>query len=224
MNKFSPLTLHILPAGLGQFFLLEYPHGLYGIDCSTPGKEQILLAKLNELGRSDLKLIWITHAHYDHYGSAARLRELTGARIGVHPADAEYLTRGQSPLGAARGRGRIYPFAQPFANLLRPLRAAPPDFTLEDGETLECFGLDATVYHTPGHTPGHSSLVLGDGTAFAGDLIGSSSHPHIQNLLATGWEQLPGSLRYLQAAHPTIVYSGHARRPISGEALQQIQP
>ncbi|WP_236709900.1 MBL fold metallo-hydrolase [Longilinea arvoryzae] len=218
------LILHILPAGLGQFFLLEYPHGLYLIDCSTPGKENILLARLNELGRSDLRLIWITHAHYDHYGSAARLRELTGARIGVHPADADFLARGESPLGSARGRSRIYPMAQPVARLLRPLRPTPPDFTLEDGQTLERFGLDATVLHTPGHTPGHTCLVLGDGTAFAADLIASSSQPHLQNLLATHWESLPGSLRHLQNAQPRTIYSGHSRRPISGAALQHIQP
>ncbi len=223
MNDENSLRLHILPAGLGQFFLLEYPHGLYLIDCSTPGKEGILLAKLKELGRSDLRLIWITHAHYDHYGSAARLRELTGARIGVHPADADYLVRGASPLGAARGRGRIYPLAQPVARLLRPLRPAPPDFTLEDGQTLERFGLDATVLHTPGHTPGHSCLALADGTAFAADLIGSSSHPHLQNLIATDWALLPGSLRHLQSAQPQTIYSGHSCRSISGEALQQIQ-
>ncbi len=223
IGSHSP-TLHILPAGLGQFFLLEYPHGLYLIDCSTPGKENVLLSKLNELGRSDLRLIWITHAHYDHYGSAARLRELTGARIGAHPADADFLARGESPLGFARGRGRIYPIAQPLARLLRPLRPAPPDFTLEDGQTLERFGLDATVLHTPGHTPGHTCLVLGDGTAFAADLIASSSQPHLQNLLATQWESLPGSLRHLQAAQPRTIYSGHSRRPIDGAALQKIQP
>lgn len=217
------MTLHILPAGLGQFFLLEYPHGLYGIDCSTPGNEGILLAKLKELGRSDLRLIWITHAHYDHYGSAARLRELTGARIGAHPADADFLVRGESPLGSARGHGWIYPMAQPLARLVRPLRPAPPDFTLEDGQTLERFGLDATVLHTPGHTPGHTCLALADGTAFAADLIGSSSRPHLQNLLATHWELLPGSLRHFQAAQPQIIFSGHSHRPIDGAALQQIQ-
>lgn len=217
------MKLHILPAGLGQFFLLEYPHGLYLIDCATPGKESILLARLKALGRSDLRLIWITHAHYDHYGSAARLRELTGAPIGVHPADADALARGESPLGVTRGHGRIYPLAQPIVRLLRPLPAARPDFTLEDGETLERFGLDASVLHTPGHTPGHTAVLLADGTAFAADLVGSSSHPHLQNLLATDWGQLAGSLRHLQAAHPALVYSGHSRRPFTGEALQRIQ-
>lgn len=217
------MQLHILPAGLGQFFLLEYPHGLYLIDCSTPGKEGILLAKLRELGRDDLKLIWVTHAHYDHYGSAAALREITDAVIGAHPADAAYMVRGESPLGTTRGHGFIYILGQPLVRRLKPLRPAPPDFTLEDGETLERFGLEATVLHTPGHTPGHTCLLLAGGTAFAADLIGSSRQPHAQSLLATDWSQIPASLAHLQAAQPRIVYMGHSRRPVSSEAFQQIR-
>ena len=218
------MKLHILPAGLGQFFLLEDPHGLFLIDCSTPGKEDVLLAKLRELGRSDLKLIWITHAHYDHYGSAAALRRLTGARIGAHPADADDLARGGSPLGSPRGYGFLYLLGQPLARRIHPLPPAPPDFTLEDGETLERFGLEATVLHTPGHTPGHTCLLLANGTAFAADLIGSPRRPHAQNLLATDWRQIPPSLAHLQATHPEVVYMGHSRRPITGQALQGIRP
>jgi glyoxylase-like metal-dependent hydrolase (beta-lactamase superfamily II) len=106
--------------------------------------------------------------------------------------------------------------------LFKPLPAAPPDFTLEDGETLERFGLDATVLHTPGHTPGHTSLVLAGGAAFAADLIGKTPSPRLQTLLATDWEQLPASLAHFQAAQPEWVYTGHSRRPFDGETLQQI--
>src|SRR5659263_83973 len=83
MNAKSSITLHILDCGFGLGFLVEAPGGLFLIDCGSPGQHQKVLEKMHELGRSDLKLIWITHAHYDHYGSAAALRDLTGARIGV---------------------------------------------------------------------------------------------------------------------------------------------
>jgi glyoxylase-like metal-dependent hydrolase (beta-lactamase superfamily II) len=179
---------------------------------------------MKELGRADLKLIWITHAHYDHYGSAAGLRELTGARIGVHPADAESLVAGQSPLGTARRYGFIYPLAQSLVNRVWPLPATSPDFTLEDGETLERFGLDASVLHTPGHTPGHTCLLLPGGTAFAGDLIASFPTSRLQGLLATGWSQLPNSLARFQAARPEWIYAGHSQRPIPGRTLQKISP
>lgn len=218
-----PITLHILDCGLGLGFLLETSRGLFLIDCGSPGQELKVLEKMKELGRTDLKLIWITHAHYDHYGSAAALRKLTGARIGAHSADAESLTCGRSPLGTPRQYGFIYFIAQPLVSLALPLHPTPPDFTLEDGDSLESYGLEAVAVHTPGHTPGHSSLLLKNGTAFAGDLIGGSAHPHVQSLLATDWSQLSGSLDHLQAAQPDWVYSGHSHHPVPGSLFQQIK-
>jgi glyoxylase-like metal-dependent hydrolase (beta-lactamase superfamily II) len=37
--------------------------------------------------------------------------------------------------------------------------------------SLEGFGLNGKVFHTPGHTNGCVSLVLEDGRAFTGDLV-----------------------------------------------------
>jgi glyoxylase-like metal-dependent hydrolase (beta-lactamase superfamily II) len=217
------MKLHILDCGLGLGFLVETSAGLYLVDCGSPGKEVVVLDKLRELGRADLKIIWITHAHYDHYGSAARLRELTGAKIGTHPLDVGSLIAGHTPMGTPRGYGFIYFLLQPLASLLRPLDPVEPDFTLDDGESLERFGLEASIIHTPGHTPGSSTLLLSEGTAFASDLLGSVSQPHLQSLLATGWSQLPLSLKHLQAAKPKLVYAGHSHRPIPGDKFQAMQ-
>src|SRR5512133_2255576 len=141
MSQKSSTTLHILDCGFGLGFLVEAPTGLFLIDCGSPGQEQKVLEKMHELGRSDLKLIWITHAHYDHYGSAADLRELTGAQIGIHPADADDLAAGKSHLGTARRYGFVYKIIQPVVNAVWHLKPTKPDFTLEDGESLDRFGL-----------------------------------------------------------------------------------
>lgn len=212
--------IHPISCGLGYAFLVEMPSGLFLVDSGSPGQHGRVLAKMKALGREDLKLIWITHAHYDHYGSAAALRQQTGARIGVHPADAPSMARGESTLGSLRHYGRLFPLAQAALQRAWALPPTKPDFTLEDGETLAGFGLDATVLHTPGHTPGHSCLLLADGTAFAGDLLGRRSQPRLQALAATDWSQLPGSLARLQAESPLWVYSGHAAHPIPGMLLQ----
>jgi hydroxyacylglutathione hydrolase len=208
---------------LGIAFLIESAHGLFLIDTGSPDQEDHVLAKMRALGRTDLKLIWITHAHYDHYGSAAALREQTGARIGVHPLDAGSLRSGLSPLGSAHAYGFFFPLAQQVANQIHPLRVTPPDFTLEDGETLDSFGLNASLLHTPGHTPGHTCLLLADGTAFAADLIARKPWPRLQGLLATDWSQLPGSLARLQSVRPQWVYTGHSPHKMPGALIHQIK-
>jgi len=216
--------VHIYPlaCGLGFAFQIEAPRGLFLVDSGSPGQQERVLAKMKALRRTDLKLIWITHAHYDHYGSAAALRELTGARIGVHPQDARSLIIGHSPLGTPHYYGFIFALVQPMVNRIWSLPATPPDFILEDGETLERFGFNASVLHTPGHTPGHSCLLLPNSTAFAADLIASFPSSRLQFLVATDWSQLPNSIRRFQAAQPEWTYSGHSQHPIPGMMLQKI--
>jgi glyoxylase-like metal-dependent hydrolase (beta-lactamase superfamily II) len=216
------MRIHPLSSGLGFTFLLEDTHGLFLIDAGSPGQQARVLAKMKALGRTDLKLIWITHAHYDHYGSAAALRELTGAPIGVHAADADYLSAGGSPLGTPHDLGFVFTLGLPLVNRVWPLPVTPPDFTLQDGDTLERFGLNASILHTPGHTPGHTCLLLPDRIAISGDLFGRNPRPRLQYLVATDWSQLPHSLARFQAARPEWTYTGHSPRPIPGKVLQKI--
>lgn len=217
------MRIHLINCGLGIGFLIEQKHGLFLIDCGSPGQQNKVIQKMNELGRTDLRLIWITHAHYDHYGSADSLRKMTGAKIGIHPLDAGSMREGQSPLGTFHRYGFIYPPGQAVLKCFRKLPPAPPDFTLADGETLEKYGLEAVVLFTPGHTPGHSCLLTGNGVVFAGDLLGGSPRMGLQNLLATDWNLLPQSLEKVKAAHPSLVYTGHSRHPVPGDTLQGIE-
>ncbi len=217
------MVIHPLSTGFGLSFLLESERGLSLIDSGSPGQQQVVMRKMQAIGRSDLQFIWITHAHFDHYGSAFALRDLTGARIGVHPADAESMSAGESPLGSWHGRGSVLRFAQPLLSRFYPLTRTQPDFLLDDGASLEPYGLKASILHTPGHTPGHTCVLLEDGTAFAADLVARNPRPRLQDLLATDWSQLPTSLERLQAARPQRIYTGHALAPMTGEALQMIR-
>ena len=214
------MKIHPISCGLGFAFLIEVSHGLFLIDSGSPGQEQRVLAKMKALGRRDLKLIWITHAHYDHYGSADALRKLSGAAIGVHSADAGGMIAGKSLLGTARRYGFIYPIVQKMLIQVHPLPATSPDFTCTGGETLEQYGLNASILHTPGHTPGHTCVQLEERIVFAGDLLGQFPRPGLQRLLAINWDQIPQSLAILQSARPEWIYTGHSRYPLPGRALE----
>lgn len=218
------MHIHPIPCGFGLAFLIATQGGMYLVDSGIPGQEEQILKKMQQLGRRDLKAIWITHAHYDHYGSAAALRRLTGALIGVHPDDAESMTKGVSPLGTCRGRGNFYPPLQKVFGHFLTLPKTIPDFTLEDGGSLVEYGLNATILHTPGHTTGHTCLILENGAVFSGDLFGNFPRFSLQCLLATDWNQLPHSLARLQSTRVITIYLGHSRQPISREKLMLIKP
>jgi hydroxyacylglutathione hydrolase len=218
------MHIHPIPCVFGIAFLIESSRGLFLVDSGSPGQEERVINKMHELGRRDLKLIWITHAHYDHYGSAEALRRLTGALIGVHPEDADSMAKGKSPLGTCRGRGNFYPPLQKVFGNIRPLPKTNPDFTLGDGESLVEYGLNASILHTPGHTPGHTCLILQNGVVFSGDLFGNFPRLSLQCLLATDWNQLPDSLARLQSTQASRIYLGHSKRPISRERLVKVNP
>jgi glyoxylase-like metal-dependent hydrolase (beta-lactamase superfamily II) len=222
-DRLPSLKVHSLQLGLGCAYLLEFPRGMILVDCGSPGQEQRVMKLLKKLGRSDLRMICITHAHLDHYGSAAALRRLTGALVAIHRADAGAMARAQTNIGWARSYGQVIRWILPLAEVaLRP-EPVEADLLLDDGEDLGVADLKARVVHTPGHTLGSICLWVEDGLAFVGDLILSRGSPHVQQLYAQDWSQIPSSLARLQALHPEWVYPGHGRAPLQGGELQKLQ-
>jgi glyoxylase-like metal-dependent hydrolase (beta-lactamase superfamily II) len=203
-------------------YLIEGDGGLILVDAGLRGEEKRVLDKMKVIGRNDLKLIFITHAHLDHYGCAAALRRISGAPIAIHGLDEEAMARGETRLGTARGFGRVIQAMLPLANpILRP-EPAQADLVVDDGDDLSEFGLAATVLFTPGHTMGSTCLLLENRMAFAGDLVTNSGQPRMQRYFAEDWSLIPRSLVSLQERNPEIVFSGHGREPISREQLHEL--
>ncbi len=76
------------------------------IDTGTPGQGARLETALRRLSFDPraLSLIVLTHAHWDHLGSADEVRRLTGAPIALHPADQHHLRAGRHPRQPAQTR------------------------------------------------------------------------------------------------------------------------
>jgi hydroxyacylglutathione hydrolase len=129
------------------------------------------------------KLLVHTHAHIDHIGDLGSLRERTGARGLLHPADL--------PLYQALGLQAKW----------IGLAAAPPvvalDGELRDGESLEVGAVRCRVMHTPGHTPGSVCFEIADGVArslLTGDTLFAGSIGR-WDLGGTSMEEIVHSIR-----------------------------
>lgn len=212
--------IHSLRAGLSAAYLIEAEGGWVLVDTGSPGQAGRILSTLRALGGGRLRLIYITHAHFDHYGSARALRQQTGAPIAIHAADEAAMAAGETPIRTVRGRGWLGRLLLPLAEwALRP-EPIQADIILADGQRMSAYGLDAVVMHTPGHTPGSSSLIVADEVAFVGDLLVTTGCLHAQNLYASDWSQLAHSLARLKRRPLSRIYAGHGRRPAHGAALQ----
>ena len=218
----TPVTIHQVPLGVSNAYLLESDASLVLVDAGLPGSADAILAAVDALGKPPT-LIYITHAHVDHYGSANAIRAATGAPIAVHQADAATMAAGESPLGQIRDLDWVSDTTLPLIErAIAILEPTEPDIILEDGDRLDEYGLDGYVLHTPGHTPGSSTLIVDDQYAFAGDLVSATGSPHAQNSYAFSWLRVAESLARLQELDPTLTFAGHGTEPITAPELESL--
>jgi glyoxylase-like metal-dependent hydrolase (beta-lactamase superfamily II) len=153
-------------------FELDNGIGLVDAGWNTDDAWQALNDGLGEAGgsMSDVSAVVVTHIHPDHYGLAGRVREASGAWIGLHPADAQMLQaryvdtdglveRMMNLLAVAGVPDDKRPDLTHASMELRSMVfMAPPDRLLEDDQRIEWGGWDLRAIWTPGHSPGHICL------------------------------------------------------------------
>jgi glyoxylase-like metal-dependent hydrolase (beta-lactamase superfamily II) len=175
MTAIKISRIPIFPWGLVNAHLIESEHGCILVDAGLPGYEHKFEEALAIRGLSfrDVKLIIITHAHVDHAGGAARLRELTRAPVLAHEGDLEYFNRRVPMTFCPTGWfGRLF---LKTGLMIEPYIGFEPDILLSNEEAVDLgkYGIPGVVKHTPGHTAGSISVELSTKEALVGDLISS---------------------------------------------------
>ena len=82
-------NLYHVGVGTVSTWLIPTTAGLIMIDSSQEPYVDHVLDNIRNLGfdPKDIKYILIVHGHLDHFGGAARIKELSGARVGLTEAD-----------------------------------------------------------------------------------------------------------------------------------------
>jgi hydroxyacylglutathione hydrolase len=159
--------------GFGHCYVLK-GDGIIVVDCGEPNKGAVFARSLEKIGISlqDVKLVILTHGHWDHIGSAGEIKSLTGAVLAMHRAEVHWLENSLKPLSPGiTAWGRVFNMLH---NIFMPFIKVPPvkvDLVLDDeGLSLADFGIPGRVVYTPGHSSGSVTVLLDTGEAFVGDL------------------------------------------------------
>ena len=194
-------------------YALELDSGVAIVDAgwNTEDAWAALGNGLEEAGGSlsDVRAVLVTHIHPDHYGLAGRVRQESGAWIGLHPDDAEMLQARYIETDDLLARMRVFledagvpalklPDLNMASMMIRSqVTMAEPDVLFEDGRRVDVPGWDLRTIWTPGHSPGHVCFYSEEHALL---LSGDHVLPRITPNIGVHTQQFPNPLgNYLES-------------------------
>jgi iron(III)-enterobactin esterase len=165
-------------------YLITTPQGHILINSDLEASPPLIRASVEKLGFKfgDIRILLISHAHWDHDGGSAAIKALTGATYMVMDGDVSVVESG--------GKTDFQYGNQP-TSLYPPTKV---DRVLHDGDEVKLGGVTLVAHLTPGHTKGcttwtmkvadagriYDVVIIGSPNVNEGyKLVGSSSYPEI---------------------------------------------
>jgi metallo-beta-lactamase class B len=137
-------NLYYVGPGFVSVWLIPTSDGLILVDSAQEPYVDHVIDSIRKAGFDprNIKFILITHGHLDHFGGAARIQALSGARVAMLEEDWQLV----EAAGANPNRA--------------PGPALKRDLVIKDGEGIITGKTGLRVYKLPGHTPGSASFAF----------------------------------------------------------------
>jgi len=216
---------YTIKVGFTNCFLVPSGRGYLLLDTGVPGKSDVLWEFLRErsIDPREIRLIVLTHAHFDHAGNAFEVKARTGAELLVHKCEIEALMKGKTeiPPGLGTWGGFLFRFLSHLDTSFSPVE---PDIYIEGDFDLSELDFPGRIIHTPGHTAGSITLLLDKGEAFVGDLLMSGPPLRLSPglpVFAESREEVINSLKKLRDLGAKTLYPAHGK-PFPFRAIESL--
>jgi metallo-beta-lactamase class B len=148
-HKVAGNLYYVGSKGLASY-LITTPEGHILINSNLESSPPQIQESVEKLGFkfSDVKILLISHAHFDHCAGSAAIKKMTGAQYMVMREDVEEIENG--------GKTNFHYGGQKNS-------AYPPtkvDRILKDGDQVKLGGSVLTAHLTPGHTKGCTTWTM----------------------------------------------------------------
>jgi metallo-beta-lactamase class B len=176
-------------------YLITTPSGHILINSNLKTSVPLIRKSIEDLGFhfSDVKILLISHAHFDHDAGSAEIKHLTGAKYMVMDGDVSVVeTGGKSDFQYGNDPANLYP-------------PAKVDRALHDGDHVQLGDAVLTAHKTAGHTRGcttwtlkvsdagrsYDAVIVGSPNVNPGyKLVNNVSYPEIADDYANGFRVL----------------------------------
>jgi metallo-beta-lactamase class B len=131
-------------------YLITTPQGLILINSDLETSPPLIRASVEKLGFKfgDVRILLISHAHWDHDGGSAAIKALTGATYMVMDGDVSVVESG----------GKTdFQYGNTPTSLYPPTKV---DRVLYDGDDVKLGGTTLVAHLTPGHTKGCTTWTM----------------------------------------------------------------
>ena len=221
---------HVIPLGFTNVYLIGAHDRYLLVDGGGPNSAGPFFKKLRRLNiePAQIRLLVITHVHFDHAGGVNDIKAKCGCQVAVHRTEAPLLAgaRVVIPPGTNIVTRMLCRLADRHPGLIERLygfKAVEPDILVSGDMDLCDFGFEGGIITTPGHTPGSLSVLTQHGEAFVGDLavnyypfgLGPIFPPFAENpdLLFQSWKRvIQCGARVIFPAHGKMFDVGRLKR------------
>lgn len=147
--RIAPDLYYVGSRGLASY-LVTTPAGHILINSNLEASVPMIRASVESLGFrfADIRILLISHSHFDHDAGSARIKELTGARYMVMEGDVAVVeSGGKTDFQYGGDSGQQYP-------------PAKVDRVLRDGDEVRLGDKVLVARLTPGHTKGTTTWTM----------------------------------------------------------------
>ena len=200
--------IHRIKCGTENCYIIENENAAVLVDTGTAAFYDEVLAACSKY---KMRLIVLTHPHFDHAENAAALAEHFRIPVAVHKADIDVFENYDSqPLMSYGLVGKIVLGVS--LKVLRNTKVRRPQnlIFVKDGDSLSDYGIDAKIVELPGHTKGSIGVDVEQKNLLVGDALDNWVKPALGHLYAD-FDAIKQTSQKIKAFGSRTIFYGHGK-------------